>query len=120
MSVPTDSVTWVEGCLKWRGRVLTGEYRHWCYAWDLLPVDETCDEWPCECAEDLKKGAGMRHEREIYEAAQEYRNWPVADQPGVSLAFERMVSTIWNAAIEEAAVMTEMGGIVRALKRGVR
>lgn len=38
-----------EACIKYRGRVLTGEFAHWCNAWDGLPVDETCEEWPCEC-----------------------------------------------------------------------
>lgn len=37
-------------CLKWRGRLLTGNQAHWCYAWDGLPVDETTPEWPCSCA----------------------------------------------------------------------
>jgi len=62
----------------------------------------------------------MRNEREIYEAAQQYRNWPVADQKGVSQAFERMLATIWNDAIESAAVMAEGHGLIRALKMGTR
>lgn len=41
-------------CMKWRGRLLTGQFAHWCSAWDLLPVDETCLEWPCACARDLR------------------------------------------------------------------
>lgn len=35
--------------MKWRGRVLTGRYWHWCHDWDWLPVDETTPEWPCGC-----------------------------------------------------------------------
>lgn len=41
---------WEEDCMLWRGVVLTGEHAHWCYDWDGLPVDETCREWPCQCA----------------------------------------------------------------------
>lgn len=48
---------WIEDCKMWRGQVLTGKYAHWCYAWDMLPIDETCDEWPCECAMDLMNEA---------------------------------------------------------------
>jgi hypothetical protein len=40
---------WEEDCLKWRDRVLTGKFAHWCFDWDGLPVDETCEEWPCDC-----------------------------------------------------------------------
>lgn len=39
---------------KERGRVLTGRYSHWCYEWDGLTIDETCDEWRCECAKELE------------------------------------------------------------------
>ena len=35
--------------VRWRGRVLKGKYAHWCSDWDLLPMDETCPEWPCNC-----------------------------------------------------------------------
>ena len=36
--------------MKWRGRILTGEFAHWCFEWDELPIDETCEnEWPCGC-----------------------------------------------------------------------
>jgi hypothetical protein len=52
LEVPIDvSADWVEDCLQWRGRVLEGRYGHWCMEWDELPVDETCHEWPCGCAE---------------------------------------------------------------------
>lgn len=37
-------------CIKWRGQLLTGRYAHWCWDWDGLPVDETCDEFSaCNC-----------------------------------------------------------------------
>ena len=58
----------------------------------------------------------MRNERQIYEAAQAYRNWPLQDQPGVMRAFEAMVQTIWNAAIDEAIEMQTAHGIIAALK----
>lgn len=44
-----SSDDWKQDCLKYRGKVLTGEYGHWCMEWDQLPVDETCPEWPCGC-----------------------------------------------------------------------
>ena len=40
---------WAKDCLKWRGRRLVGQYKHYCFEWDELPVDETCPEWPCGC-----------------------------------------------------------------------
>lgn len=43
------SKEWFHDCCKWRGKVLDGEYRHWCFEWDELPVDETTPEFPCEC-----------------------------------------------------------------------
>lgn len=50
---------WERDCLYWRKRALTGKYRHWCFAYDGLPVDETCEhEWPCECAPELQKALG--------------------------------------------------------------
>lgn len=44
------SPAWQRDCLRWRGKVLTGRYAHWCQDWDGLPVDETTPEWPCVCA----------------------------------------------------------------------
>lgn len=53
------SEDWIEDCLHWRGKVLTGKYGHWCPEWDYLPIDETCEEWGicCEatCKPDLDK-----------------------------------------------------------------
>jgi hypothetical protein len=41
---------WIADCLRWRGRVLTGERRHWCPEWHYLPVDETTEEFvKCRC-----------------------------------------------------------------------
>lgn len=45
-----DWVEWVADCEQYRGAVLTGRYAHWCDAWDGLPMDETCGEFPCDCA----------------------------------------------------------------------
>ena len=38
---------WESECVKWRGRVLVGEKRHYCFDWDGLPVDETTEEFDC-------------------------------------------------------------------------
>jgi hypothetical protein len=41
---------WLEECLRWRGKLLDGQFRHICDDWDGLPVDETCDEFAvCSC-----------------------------------------------------------------------
>ena len=41
---------WIEDCMRWRGKVLTGKGAHYCYDWDFLPVDETTPEWDaCVC-----------------------------------------------------------------------
>ena len=53
----TPSTQWVEDCLRWRGVVLTGEYAHWCFEYDDLPMDETCyGEWPCGCSIQMPDG----------------------------------------------------------------
>ena len=44
------SADWIEDCLRWRGKVLTGKHTHWCPHWDYLPIDETTPEWPCPCS----------------------------------------------------------------------
>ena len=45
---------WNADCVKWRGEVLTGEFSHWCFDFDGLPVDETCGpEWDiCSCCDE--------------------------------------------------------------------
>lgn len=55
MSDFRESADWKQDCMHWRRRVLTGRYAHWCMDWDGLPIDETCQEWPCICAEELKQ-----------------------------------------------------------------
>ena len=40
---------WFDDCKHWRGRILEGRYRHRCFGWDMLPVDETTGEFPCIC-----------------------------------------------------------------------
>lgn len=47
------SADWKLDSYRWRGRVLTGKFGHWCPDWDFLPIDETCPEWPCVCAKEL-------------------------------------------------------------------
>ena len=48
----THAQEWHDGCMKWRGHVLTGHHAHYCFSWDGLPVDETCAEWPCGCQDE--------------------------------------------------------------------
>lgn len=48
---PDVIAEWWRDCLYWRGRLLMGRRCHWCADWDDLPMDETCPEWPCYCAE---------------------------------------------------------------------
>ena len=48
---PRTWADWERDCLNWRGMVLMGEWAHWCPDWHDLPMDETCPEWPCTCAE---------------------------------------------------------------------
>jgi hypothetical protein len=60
---------WEAMCHKYRGRILTGKYAHFCYDWDMLPVDETTpDEFEC-CTcyrnEDLLLGMDSNKTGEI-------------------------------------------------------
>jgi len=41
------SVGWRAECLHWRGVVLVGRFAHYCFDFDGLPVDETCEEFDC-------------------------------------------------------------------------
>ena len=37
-------------CLQERGRILIGEFAHFCLEWDFMTMDETCSEWDtCTC-----------------------------------------------------------------------
>ena len=67
---------WEEDCLHWRGRVLTGKYKHWCLDWDDLPIDETCHEWPCACADELRRQAKDRL-KERYGIELTQKEWSV-------------------------------------------
>jgi hypothetical protein len=44
---------WEADCLQHWGQILTGAYAHWCSERDDLPIDESCDEWPCGCGYDV-------------------------------------------------------------------
>ena len=59
-----ESPQWKVDSLHWRGRILTGEYGHWCDDWDGLPIDETCPEWPCACAGTLMLADRIKDARE--------------------------------------------------------
>jgi hypothetical protein len=44
------SQEWVDDCMHWWGKVLTGKYAHWCGDWDDLPINEWCEEFSaCTC-----------------------------------------------------------------------
>jgi|SRR6185437_6398880 len=55
LNAPTktaQSEQWKIECLKYFGRVLTGELAHWCDSWDGMPIDETVDEiQSCNCSD---------------------------------------------------------------------
>ena len=55
IAIPFYSAAWIDDCQEFHGRVLTGRFAHWCAAWDDLPIDETCQEWPCPCAPELER-----------------------------------------------------------------
>ena len=54
------SPEWIADCMKWRGKVLTGNYQHWCWDWDELPVDDTCSEWPCGCFHEVSREIALK------------------------------------------------------------
>lgn len=44
------SQDWIDDCIEFYGKVLTGKFAHWCPEWDGLPIDETCPEFKvCTC-----------------------------------------------------------------------
>ena len=51
----TDSRGWTQEewftvCARYHGRVLEGQFCHFCNDWDDLPIDETCPEFDgCTC-----------------------------------------------------------------------
>ena len=59
LALLTASPDWMEDCMRWRGRILTGRRPHWCGEWDELPVDDTCPEWPCSCVSDETVGEAL-------------------------------------------------------------
>ena len=68
---------WWEWCvdsLRWRGKVLHGEFAHWCFEWDSLPVDETTREFVCclcfpQTPEVLAHKARLEAEEAAWEAS---------------------------------------------------
>ena len=47
---PKFGENWDYDSYKFHGRILTGQYAHYCYDWDGLPLDETCREFEtCSC-----------------------------------------------------------------------
>ena len=50
MATKDYSEDWIKDSIYWWGKVLMGEYGHWCLEWDELPIDETCIEFAaCKC-----------------------------------------------------------------------
>jgi hypothetical protein len=58
MTKISNLTVWQQDCIREWGRVLDGEFAHWCYDWDGLPIDETCgNEFAfCSCFGDLNRG----------------------------------------------------------------
>ena len=54
------AIEWERHTRRWRGKVMTGLYAHWCSDWDDLPIDETTPEWPCACSDDLIRAVEAR------------------------------------------------------------
>ena len=40
---------WETECNRYHGKVLTGKRKHYCYEWDGMPIDETCEEFKVCC-----------------------------------------------------------------------
>lgn len=60
---PAMWAKWMNETHAVHGRVLYGWYAHWCPHLGLRPIDETCDEWPCQCRrEQFKFWWGKRGE----------------------------------------------------------
>jgi hypothetical protein len=57
LSKPNEpSEQWQADCRQEHRRFLTGENAHWCPAWGMLPIDETCKEFDtCVCFKALEK-----------------------------------------------------------------
>ena len=67
------SKDWVEDCNFYYGKTLTGKYRHYCYEWDGLPIDETCEEFKsCCCFPNSEQNP----ERSVNEADKQIKQNP--------------------------------------------
>lgn len=88
MSIHQPSQAWIDDCEKWRGRLLTGDYAHWCDDWDGLPIDETTPEWPCTCADVLRFGRWTVLEF-VRVAEQCMEHWPLTPKADLD--------SIWQA-----------------------
>jgi hypothetical protein len=42
-----DTEEWAEHCQEWYGRILSGEFAHYCADWDDMPLDENVTEFAC-------------------------------------------------------------------------
>lgn len=54
---------WEKDCPEFYGKVLTGEYAHWCPDYDQLPVDETCayEFINCTCNKELIRAENLKN-----------------------------------------------------------
>lgn len=44
---------WIGDCERFHNRVLEGLYSHFCYDWDMMPIDETVEEYKyCYCCKE--------------------------------------------------------------------
>lgn len=61
--MPMGEKEWIQDCVRYHGRELTGKYRHWCADWDQLPIDETCAEFEvCTCVENTEEVERIKNE----------------------------------------------------------
>jgi hypothetical protein len=60
----------IDDYIRWHGKLdegqVIGEHWHWCYDWDLLPIDEHCVEYnSCCCYRPEEKLESPIRAREI-------------------------------------------------------
>lgn len=49
------SQDWIDDCMRWYGKVLTGKKAHWCPDWDDLPIDADSSEFECCTCEFIEE-----------------------------------------------------------------
>lgn len=57
---------WINDCSQYWSRTLIGLYAHYCFDWDLKPIDETLEEFKyCLCNKETIKQSNLYAE-EVY------------------------------------------------------